>query len=268
MKEILFAVAVLGGMGLLFGLVLAIASKVFAVETNPLLEPLIETLPGANCGGCGFSGCAGYAQAVLDGKAEPGSCAAGGSACAQAMAKVLGVEPVESVRMVAYVQCAGNHAVPKGKYEGLQDCIAASRVAGKGPKLCEYGCLGFGNCTQKCKFDAIHIVDGVAKVDPERCMGCMACASVCPRQIIRAVPYGTKVTLPCSSHAKGPVVMKACDVGCIGCMKCAKTCTHDAIHVADGLAAIDYNKCVGCGECAAVCPRHLILNLAQTSEIS
>ena len=143
MQNVLYAILVLGCMGAVFGLMLAIASKVFAVKTDPRLEPLIEALPGANCGGCGYSGCAGYAQAVLEGKARIGKCAAGGKECADAMAKIMGQEPVEMERMVAVVMCSGVDAVPKGVYEGLHDCISASRVAGKGPMLCEYGCLGF-----------------------------------------------------------------------------------------------------------------------------
>ena len=261
MTNILYAILVLGSMGAVFALILAIASKVFAVETDERLEPLTECLPGANCGGCGYSGCAGYAQAVLEGKAKIGKCAAGGKACADAMAKIMGQETVEMERRVAMVMCAGTDALPKGRYEGLQDCISASRIAGKGPQLCEYGCLGFGNCVAKCKFGALSIVNGRAKVDHEKCAGCMTCILVCPRHIIKAVPYDATVTVPCSSKAKGPIVLKSCGNGCIGCMKCVKTCENGAISVVDALAAIDYKKCTGCGKCAEACPRHIILDL-------
>ena len=260
MQNVLYAILVLGCMGAVFGLVLAIASKVFAVKTDERLEPLIEALPGANCGGCGFSGCAAYAQAVLEGKARIGKCAAGGKECADAMAKIMGQEPVEMERMVAMVTCHGVDAIPKGNYEGLRDCISASRVAGKGPMLCEFGCLGFGNCVEKCKFGALSIVDGRAHVDREKCKGCMSCITVCPRHIIKAVPYDATVTVPCSSKAKGPVVLKSCGNGCIGCMKCVKTCEHDAIKVTEFLASIDYSKCIGCGKCAEACPRHIIFD--------
>ncbi len=261
MNNILFAILVLGSMGLVFGLVLAIASKVFAVKTDERLEPLVEALPGANCGGCGYSGCAAYAQAVLEGKAKIGKCAAGGKACADTMARIMGQEPVEMERMVAMVMCSGTDKIAKGRYEGLRDCISASRVAGKGPMACEFSCLGYGNCVAKCKFDAIHIVDGRAVVDREKCGGCMTCTTVCPRHIIKAVPYSASVHVPCSSHAKGPIVLKACGNGCIGCMKCVKTCEQGAISVVDALAVIDYKKCTGCGKCAEACPRHIILDL-------
>ena len=266
MSNILYAILVLGSMGLVFGLVLAIASKVFAVKTDERLEPMIEALPGANCGGCGYSGCAGYAQAVIDGKAKIGKCAAGGKASADAMARIMGQEPVEMERMVAFVTCAGTDAVPKGNYEGLQDCISASRVAGKGTMLCEYGCLGFGNCVAKCKFGALSIKDGRAFVDHEKCVGCMTCTLVCPRHIIKAVPYDATVTVPCSSHAKGPIVLKSCGNGCIGCMKCVKTCPEGAIKVTDALASIDYKKCIGCGKCAEACPRNIIFDFHAKKE--
>lgn len=261
MMNILYAVGVLGAMGIIFGVILAIASKVFAVETDDRLEPMIEALPGANCGGCGYSGCAGYAQAVIDGKAKIGACAAGGKACADEMAKIMGVESVEMERMVAMVMCSGRDAIPKGQYEGLRDCLSATKVAGKGIMLCEHGCMGFGNCVEKCKFDAIHIVDGRAKVDHEKCTGCMSCSIVCPRNLIHAVPYSATVHVPCSSTAKGPIVLKSCGNGCIGCTKCVKVCEHEAIRVTNSLAVIDYDKCIGCGKCAEVCPRHIILDL-------
>ena len=85
MGEIIIAIAILGGLGIIFGAVLAAASKVFYVETDPRLEKLNECLPGANCGGCGYAGCGGYAEAVLNGEAEIGLCASGGTECAQAI---------------------------------------------------------------------------------------------------------------------------------------------------------------------------------------
>ncbi len=258
MQPILYAVLVLGSMGLLFGLVLAIASRIFAVKTDERLEPMVDALPGANCGGCGFSGCAAYAQAVLDGKAKIGLCAAGGDAAAKRMASIMGVEAEATERRVALVKCCGTAAKVKGNYDGLQDCVAASKVAGRGPLVCKYGCLGFGTCVSACKFDALRIVDGKAKVDPEKCTGCMACAKVCPRGVIVSVPYHADMVIACNSKSRGPTTLRGCDVGCVGCAKCEKICPHEAIHVEGNLAVIDYDKCVSCGLCAEVCPRHLI----------
>jgi len=271
--EIVIAIAILGGLGLVFGLVLAAASKVFHVETDPRLEKLNDCLPGANCGGCGYPGCGGYAEAVLKGEAPIGKCASGGNECAQAMAAVMGVKAEAVVRKVAMVRCSGYRSVDdsgrqlgarrKGEYEGFHDCLAASKVGGNGPMSCKFGCLGFGNCVKACKYDAIRVVDGVAKVDGEKCVGCMACAAACPRDLIIPVEYNAHVRIACASHAKGAVTVRGCTQGCIGCSICKKVCPKDAITIDKNLATIDYTKCDSCGLCATVCPKHLILDTMQ-----
>ena len=266
MDKVWIAIAVLGSMGLLFGLVLAIASKVFYVKTDPRLEQLTECLPGANCGGCGYSGCGGYAQAVLDGTAPIGKCASGGQEAADAMAKIMGVAAEKVGRKVAFVQCSGYSARDKGVYEGIQDCLAASKVAGRGPLICKFGCLGFGNCVKACQYGAISVAGGIARVDQEKCKGCMACAAACPRGIITAAEYHTDIAIACASHAQGSVVLRGCDQGCIGCFKCEKVCPTNAIKVVNNLAVIDYNKCYSCGLCADVCPKKLITNFHFRNE--
>ena len=270
MKEIIIAIGILGGLGLLFGLILAVASRVFHVEEDPRLEKLTEALPGANCGGCGFAGCAAYAKAVLEGTAPIGKCASGGDASAEKMAEILGGKAEKVTRRVALVRCAGYKGVDadgkatgarmKGEYEGIRDCLAATKVAGRGPLICKFGCLGFGNCTAACKYDAIHVVNGVAKVDQEKCVGCMQCAARCPRGLIMPVEYGKHVVIACASKAKGSVTIRGCTAGCIGCGLCKKICPEDAIHVEQNLAYIDYDKCTSCGLCATVCPKKLIAN--------
>ncbi len=266
LKPILIAIAVLGGMGGLLGLALALAGKLFHVEEDPRLEQLKQALPGANCGGCGFSGCGAYAQAVLEGKAPIGLCASGGNESAQAMAKIMGVEAKKVARRVAFVQCAGTTARNKGLYEGISDCAAAAKIAGRGPLICKFGCLGFGNCVKACPYDAIHLVGGVAKVDPDKCTGCMVCTTVCPRHIIEPVQFGSNITVACSSVARGSVTLRGCDIGCIGCFKCEKTCPKDAIHVVKNLARVDYTRCDQCGLCVEVCPRHLISDSHLTAK--
>ena len=271
--EIWIAIAILGGLGLIFGLVLAVASKVFYVQTDPRLEKLNECLPGANCGGCGYAGCGGYAEAVLRGEAEIGKCASGGNECAQAMAQIMGIKANAVIRKVAMVRCSGFHGVDesgkatgakrKGEYEGIKDCLAASKVGGNGPISCKFGCLGFGNCTKVCQYDAIHVVDGVAKVDSEKCVGCMSCAAACPRGIIVPVEYDKHVRIACASHAKGAVTVRGCTQGCIGCSICVKICPLDAIRIENNLAVIDYSICDSCGLCATVCPRHLIVDTME-----
>ena len=258
--NILFAVLVLGALGLIFGAILAFAGKVFAVERDERYDVILELLPGANCGGCGFAGCASYAEAILEGNAEVNCCPASSDEAKAEIARIMGVEAKKNMRLTALVRCnGGNRAKTKFEYAGLSDCVAASRVAG-GPMECRYGCLGMGTCVSACPFGAIAVVEGVAKVDSEKCTGCLKCVEACPRNIIIPVPYTADVNVVCSSHEKGAVLRKICDIGCLGCKICVKTCKHDAIHVEDNLASIDYDKCTGCGECAEKCPRHLIVN--------
>ncbi|MCI7727916.1 MAG: RnfABCDGE type electron transport complex subunit B [Clostridiales bacterium] len=267
--DILIAIGILGGLGLVFGLVLAAASKVFYVETDPRLEQLNECLPGANCGGCGFAGCGAYAEAVLKGEAPVGKCASGGNEAAKAMAAIMGVEAGEVTRKVALVRCSGARtydaegnltkgAKMKATYEGFHDCLAASKVGGSGPLSCKFGCLGYGSCTKVCKYGAISVKNGVAVVDEDLCVGCMACAQVCPRKIITAVEPSQNVIIACNSLAKGAVTNRACTIGCIGCGKCMKNCPSGAITITNNLAQIDSSKCTNCGECAKVCPKGLI----------
>ena len=273
MTEILTAIGILGGLGVAFGLILAVASKVFYVETDPRLDELNECLPGANCGGCGYAGCGGYAEAVLKGEAPVGKCASGGNECAQKMAAIMGIKAEKVVRRVAMVHCSGYKRVDedgnemgmkmKGEYEGIQDCAAAAKIAGNGPTVCKFGCLGFGNCVKACQYDAIHVVDGVARVDFEKCVGCLACANACPRQIIHAVDYGRHTVISCSSHAKGTYTSRGCTVGCIGCGLCKKICPSGAITLEKNLAVIDYSKCTNCGLCATVCPKRMIRDASE-----
>ena len=270
MNNILLAVAVLGGSGAVFGLILAIASKAFEVKADPRIEPVTGALPGANCGGCGYSGCAGYARAIVEGGAPMNLCASGGNAAAQAIAAIMGAEAQTVERRVALVMCRGGyHARKKARYDGLHDCAAAMKVAGNGPALCAFGCLGFGNCVARCKYDAIHLVDGVARVDQDKCVGCMMCAAACPRHIIVPVPVHQDIVVACSNHERGADLRRYCEIGCLGCRVCEKACEHDAIHVENNLAVIDYAKCVSCGACAEKCPRHLIsdANLWQEHDV-
>lgn len=259
MMSIVYAVLVLGVMGLLFGLILAFASKIFAVEVDERIPAVQECLPGANCGGCGYPGCNGLATAIVEGKAPVNGCPVGGAAAAEKIAKVLGVEVVESEKMIAHVHCSGNCDNVKNRaiYEGIDDCLGALRVA-NGYKACEYACLGLGTCEKACPFGAIHVVNGVAQVDASKCTACSKCIAACPKHIISLVPEKNAVRVDCSSKAKGKEVMDACAVGCIGCGLCEKTCKFDAIHMENNLPVIDYDKCKGCQMCAKACPRHII----------
>ena len=258
--NIIIAIAVLGGIGLVFGIVLAVSSKILTVEENPLLQPLTDALPGANCGGCGCSGCAAYAEAVLSGSASVGQCTVGGEAASAKMAEILGMDTVpDTVRTVAFVRCTGlGHDTTKYTYAGIEDCLAATRLPGGGPIACSYGCLGYGSCEKACPYGAIHVENFVAKVDEEKCTGCSICVSTCPRHLIRLIPYGDETVVPCANKSKANLTRKVCPIGCIGCALCTRVCPTKAITVKDNLARIDYSLCTHCGACAEKCPRKLI----------
>lgn len=259
MNNVLFAVCVLGGLGAFFGLLLAISSKVFHVETDPREEAVLSFLNGANCGACGYAGCAAYAAAIIRDDAPINKCAPAGNDGVQAIAAVLGREAQEMERMVAFVRCSGgDKAHLKYAYDGILDCALADQAIGGGPSACAYGCLGYGNCTRVCLFDAIHIEGGVAKVDHEKCKGCMACVEACPKRLIVALPYAAGGTVACNNMDKGGITRKVCESGCLGCKLCEKNCPHNAVHVINNLSVKDFSKCVNCGICAEKCPRKLI----------
>ena len=258
MTNIVSAVLVLFIMGVVFALLLGIAAKVFAVEVDERIPQVRDCLPGANCGGCGFPGCDGLAAAIVEGKAPVNGCPVGGAAAEAKIAEVMGVEADGAEPMVAHVHCNGGcNAIDKTKYDGLQDCSAAMRVAG-GPKECAYGCMGLGSCVKECAFDALHIVDGKALVDPEKCVACGKCVAACPKKLIDLVPKSKKVHVNCKNQDKGAQAMKVCSNSCIGCMKCEKTCKFDAIHVINNVAVIDYDKCKNCKMCSKACPKNAI----------
>lgn len=265
LKAIAITIAILGGLGLIFGFILAVASKLFAVEEDPRKELLMEIMPGANCGACGFAGCSAYADAVIECTTVIGVCPVGGTALAQKMGSIMGVTNVgAAVRQVAMVRCNGSGSErSRYNYEGIPTCLAASRVAAGGPLACRFGCLGYGSCINLCDFDAISIENGAAKVDTEKCVGCLKCISACPRNLITVVPYGSEVVLQCSSRDKGVFTRSFCEHGCIGCGLCAKACPNGAITVADNLATIDYNKCTSCGTCIEKCPQKLIRRASE-----
>ena len=261
MTNVIYAVAVLGILGGVFGALLAFASKIFYVEHDERIDEILGVLPGANCGGCGFAGCSNCAEAIVAGNAKVSACPVGGPAVAAQVARIMGVEDSGSDRVVAHVYCCGgDRAVKKFQYDGLTTCAAASKVAGT-PMACPSACLGYGSCVEACKYDAIHVENGVAKVDMDKCVACGACVAACPKGLIEMVPARQKVFISCRNTEKGPVVRNKCQVGCIACTLCAKKCPSEAITIEDNLAKIDYSKCTNCGACATVCPRKLIVDL-------
>lgn len=257
--SIVYPIAVLGGLGLLFGVGLSLASKAFSIDSDPRIDEVRKALPGANCGACGYPGCDGLATAIVAGEAPVNACSVGGAPVAEVVADIMGVNAAESIRYVATVLCQGDCDKAKEKYiyDGIQDCRAQNILAG-GSKSCSYGCLGCGTCKDVCEFDAIQIIDGIAVIDKEKCTSCKKCISVCPKGIIELIPYEQEVIVRCKSNDSGKIVRGNCSIGCIGCRICVRNCPEEAFMFENNLAKIDYEKCINCGICAEKCPTKAI----------
>lgn len=247
--------------GALAALLLFVVSKKFHVEEDARIELVNEALPGANCGGCGYPGCSGFARACVEAESMDGLfCTVGGNATMLKVADILGRTAVEAEPQLAVVRCNGNcDARPKvNQYDGAKSCAIAAATYG-GETDCTFGCLGMGDCTLACGFDAIRMnpLTGLPEVDEERCTACGACVKACPKMIIelrKKGPKGRRVFVSCVNKEKGGVAKKACDNACIGCSKCFKECKFEAITIANNLAYIDPNKCRICRKCVEVCP--------------
>jgi len=254
---------VLAGLGVVFGVALALVAARFVVKVDPKVEQVRETLPGANCGACGFAGCMGYAEAVVGNPDVAVSmCAPGKSAVAEKIAIITGKKAEKVEPKIARVFCQGGTSLSQRKfiYTGVQDCTAAVLAAG-GDKSCEYGCLGFGTCMRACPFGAITMsADNLPIIHPDKCTACGKCVAACPKQVIELAQTSKAVVISCHSRDKGVDVKKKCQVGCIACGICVRTCPVDAIKIDNNLARIDHSKCIVCGLCVKKCPTSAIFD--------
>lgn len=254
----IYAVLVLGSIGIIFGIILGIINKKFMVEEDPRQEAILEALPGANCGACGYPGCSGCSAAIFKGKAPVNACPVGGGPVVEAISKIMGIVAAVVHPQVARCRCNGseNNAKSVYSYEGAESCILAKTVF-NGTKLCDFGCFGLGSCAKACPFDAIEMINGLPVVDSEKCTACGICVVTCPQVLMKLMPRNQEVFVDCHNMIKGKKVLEGCKVGCIKCGKCEKVCQYNAIHVTD-VARIDYDKCTNCGACVEVCPTHCI----------
>jgi Na+-translocating ferredoxin:NAD+ oxidoreductase RNF subunit RnfB len=226
-----------------FAVALLIASEKLKVEIDPRVAELLAALPGLDCGTCGFPGCGRYAQAVLANPELFGKCSPGGQDSSDKMAAVLNVQASNRGalrRPIVHCRAQADDKSYFGSYGGIPTCTAANALANV--QACKFGCLGFSDCVEACKFDALHVVEGLAMVDYEKCTGCTACSKACPRDLIQMVPFSHEnmLTVACSSKENGRVTRSMCQVGCIGCGLCAKQ--TDVFIVEDNLARLDYEK--------------------------
>ena len=264
MLEIIIALVIFLVLGAVIGILLALASKVFSVESDERIGKVRECLPGANCGGCGYAGCDALAEAIVKGEAGTASCTVGGDDAAAKIAAIMGITPDKTVRMRAQVMCSGakDCTVRKLDYVGVSDCRAAAALGG-GDKYCPNGCIGLGTCAAACPFGAISLDNGVASVDYMKCRGCGVCVAACPKKIIELIPFDARHWVGCKSVTTGADTKNFCEIGCLGCGICAKNCPENAITIDNHVAKIDYAKCTGCDTCVSKCPRKVIWSAAS-----
>jgi Na+-translocating ferredoxin:NAD+ oxidoreductase subunit B len=262
------AILVLGGIGALSAVILFFVAQKFKVFEDPRIDEVEAILPAANCGGCGFPGCRGFADACVKADTLDGlNCPVGGSEVMMQVAGVLGMEANALDPMIAVVRCSGTceHRPRTNQYDGATSCSVAANLYG-GETGCSFGCLGLGDCEVSCDFDAIHVnpETGLPEVDEDKCTACGACVKACPKIIIelrKKGPKSKRIFVSCVNKDKGALTKKSCAVGCIGCSKCQKECPHDAITIEKNLAYIDYTKCRLCRKCVVVCPTSAIVEL-------
>ncbi|NLY70706.1 MAG: RnfABCDGE type electron transport complex subunit B [Clostridiales bacterium] len=247
--------------GLIAGVILTVAAKFMAVETDETAALILEILPGANCGACGFAGCEDYANALAADRenTKANLCTPGGNQVVKDISEILGLEVEEVASKIAIMKCSGtlDRTSYSMDYQGYPTC-QASKLFYRGRGKCEMACLGFGDCVAVCDYDAIKIENAIAVIDREKCIGCGLCAKACPNNLIEIVPAKTRVVVGCSSIDKAKDTRQICNIGCIACNRCVKECKFDAIHVIDNHAVIDYEKCTNCTLCSKVCPTKVI----------
>lgn len=262
---IIESVVSLFGLGFVSASVLSVASKLLAVEEDPRVEVVVDALPGANCGGCGFAGCEAYAIAVInDPDMPPDKCCAGGPDVSKRIAELTGKAAGDAEPTVAFRRCLKTEGQVRKNFEyfGIQSCAAAKMVQG-GPDACKYSCLGFGDCVEACPFDAMWIEDDLVHIAPDKCTSCGTCVRTCPNAILEIIPRRARVMVFCSSQDKGKAVRDVCEVGCISCGLCIKQCPAKCISLVDGRIHIDQKACLeygpSCNEvCVEKCPRKIL----------
>ena len=265
---ILLTIISLSAIGSIAAIILYFVAQKFKVFEDPRIGMVEEALPAANCGGCGYPGCRGFAEALVRADdISPLFCPVGGNDVMTTVAKILGKEVEAKEPLVAVIRCSGSFAKrPRtNEYDGATTCIISSNLY-SGDTGCQYGCLGMGDCVAVCKFDAIYMdkETGLPVVIDDKCTACGACVKACPNIIIelrKKNKKDRKIFVSCVNKDKGGIAKKSCEVACIGCSKCVKVCPYEAITLENFLAYIDPNKCKLCRKCVEECPTNAILEI-------
>ena len=243
-NPILDSALILGGLGLFFGFLIAMANKKFYVWEDPRIGDVEELLPNSNCGACGQPGCRAFAEGVVKGTLQPSGCTVMGEEDMADVASYLGVDAGEASKRVARLLCAGgkNEAARNSDYAGLESCKAAASVAGGG-KACNWGCLGLADCESACLLDAIFMNDDLLPVViPELCTACNDCVVACPKDLFELMPIEQNLIVQCKNLLKGDAAEDLCSVACNACNRCVADSEPGVIEMIDNLAAINYEK--------------------------
>jgi RnfABCDGE-type electron transport complex B subunit len=242
--QIALAAGIMGGLGIAFGLVLAVSYRFLRVEEDPRLGEVEEMLPGTNCGACGEPGCHAFAVRLTAGEAAPSACTVSGPEDVAEIAKFLGVEAGQRDKLVARLHCGGGRAQAHqvAEYEGFESCAAAAVVAGGG-KGCSWGCLGRGDCDRACTFDAISMsTNGLPVVDVDLCTACNDCVEVCPRDLFELLPLSRPLLVQCRIPLAGDEARSLCSVACDGCERCAQDAPSGLVTMIGSLPVVDYDR--------------------------
>ena len=242
-SDFLIPLLILTGLGLLFGIVLAIAYKRFKVNEDPRIDIVEDLLPSANCGACGEPGCRAFAEKVVNEDTNPAKCTVSSKDDIDKIASFLGVEVIAEEKRVARLLCAGgiNEAHNLADYRGgMKTCRGEAVVAG-GIKDCSWGCLGLGDCETACDFDAIKMNEnGLPVVDAEKCTACSDCVEICPKGLFQLMPISQKLIVQCRSQLAGDLAESKCSVACTACSRCVADSAPGVIEIINNLAVIDY----------------------------
>ena len=243
MNSMLLAPAIMTGIGLFFGAILAIAQRFLKVDEDPRIEATNEMLPGTNCGACGQPGCLPFAEKLVANEVEPGQCTVSTDDNIEQIAEFLQVDAGRQEKLVSRLRCAGGAAQAHqiAEYRGFEGCRAAAVVSGGG-KGCAWGCLGLGDCEVACTFDAIHMnVNGLPQVDTDKCRACPDCVAACPRDLFELLPISQQLFVQCSIPLAGEAATQLCSVACDACGKCVADAAPGLIRMENNLPVIDYS---------------------------
>jgi Na+-translocating ferredoxin:NAD+ oxidoreductase RNF subunit RnfB len=234
----------MAGIGLFFGVIIAVSNKVLRVDEDPRIEGTNERLPGTNCGACGEPGCLAFAEKLVAGAVTPAQCTVSTDDDRESIADYLQVDAGEQEKSVARLKCGGGAAQAHqiAEYRGFDGCRAAAMVSGGG-KGCSWGCLGLADCEVACTFDAIHMNDnGLPQVDIDKCTACPDCTNACPRDLFEVVPMSHKLYVQCNSPLAGEAATILCSTACDACGKCAADAESGLIEMKKNLPDIDWES--------------------------